>query len=85
VVSWKLENIMKKILLLVEMMLQGGAKLPCLATGQAASDSLRHRFELGLTEDQCVEHVENLINQSSGNRRTKHYDAYQWYTRGILN
>jgi len=72
-----------KIILLVEMMLLG-AKLPCFAAGPAAIDQLRDRFAIGLPEDECVAFVENLINQSLGNWRTKHYDRYQYLTNSIL-
>jgi len=72
----------EKITLLVEMMLQG-AKMPCFAAMQQTVDALKERFALGLTEDECVEYVENLINQSMGNWRTRYYETFQWYTNGI--
>lgn len=71
----------EKITLLVEMMMQG-AKLPCFA-GPQTVEALKERFALGLTEDECVEYVENLINQSIGNWRTRYYETFQYYTNGI--
>jgi phosphatidylinositol 4-kinase B len=47
---------MDKIILLVEIALKGPA-LPCLAVGEDVVNSLRERFQRGLTEEQFINHV----------------------------
>jgi phosphatidylinositol 4-kinase len=73
----------EKICLLVEMMSKG-LRLPCFYGGQAALDTLRERFQMGLTEEGVIEHVEQLIYNSLNNWRTRHYDRYQYLTNNIL-
>lgn len=73
-----------KIVLLVEMSYCENSPLSCFAAGPTAMDALRRRFMLGLTEDDCVKYVEGLISSSLNNWKTRKYDAYQYYTNGIL-
>lgn len=74
----------EKILGLIEMMLQTDARLPCLKNGQKVVDDLKDRMSLSLTERELEVHVNDLINQSMDNWRTKQYDHFQYLSNGIL-
>eukprot|EP00736_Rhodelphis_marinus_P009699 Rmarinus@m.25990 len=74
-----------KIIMLVEMMMHGNENLPCFAGGrEAVIEGLRQRFQEKLTRQQCVAHVQKLIENSIDNWRNRWYDRFQYYFTGIL-
>ncbi|RHY29960.1 hypothetical protein DYB32_004740 [Aphanomyces invadans] len=85
---WALHQNMDKLLLLVEMMLvndQPELRLPCFSRGKKATmDELRQRLNPGLGKVACQEFVNDLIDQSLDNWRTRWYDKYQYCCMGIL-
>jgi phosphatidylinositol 4-kinase len=73
------------------------SKLPCftganskVSTGKApsvpypATSALRDRFQLGMSEAQVCDFVDQLIDSSCNNVFTKLYDSFQYYANGIL-
>jgi phosphatidylinositol kinase/protein kinase (PI-3 family) len=75
---------MEKIVLLVEMMLVGNADLPCFAGGKkAVVEGLRARLKPGARTSTCQLFVNQLIDQSINNWRTRWYDKYQRACLGI--
>eukprot|EP01138_Halocafeteria_seosinensis_P013399 gb/GECG01013685.1/.p1 GENE.gb/GECG01013685.1/~~gb/GECG01013685.1/.p1 ORF type:complete len:1276 (+),score=172.66 gb/GECG01013685.1/:1-3828(+) len=75
----------QKIMLLVEMMLAGNRDLPCFVGGQAAVlNSLHDRFKPNAGKQACVRFVNDLIDRSMNNWRTRWYDKYQRWAMGIL-
>ena len=52
--------------------------------GDRAVKALEKRFQLSLTEVQCVQHVLTLISDSLDAWRTRQYDYYQRVLNGIL-
>jgi len=74
-----------RLLLLVQMMLSA-TRMPCLSAGGAewTFNSMKDRFLLSLTEDQCIEKIVDLIDTSVNNWRSVQYDKFQWWTNGIL-
>ena len=76
---------MTKIILLVEMMMTGNEELPCFAAGKDATiEGLRQRFNPDLSNAACHQIVNELIDQSLDNWRTRWYDKYQRCCLGIL-
>ncbi|KAK1944762.1 Phosphatidylinositol 4-kinase [Phytophthora citrophthora] len=76
---------MDQIVLLVEMMLVGNADLPCFAGGKkAVIEGLRSRLKPGARTSTCQVFVNQLIDQSINNWRTRWYDKYQRACLGIL-
>ncbi|CAI5735983.1 unnamed protein product [Hyaloperonospora brassicae] len=76
---------MDRIVLLVEMMLVGNADLPCFAGGKkAVIEGLRSRLKPGARTSACQMFVNQLIDQSMNNWRTRWYDKYQRACLGIL-
>lgn len=74
----------EKIILLVEMMMDGNGDLACFRAGKRAIISqLRARFNPTASSRQCVAHVNALIDQSMDNWRTRWYDSYQKWSVGI--
>jgi phosphatidylinositol 4-kinase len=74
----------EKIILLVEMMMDGNGDLACFRAGKKAIISqLRARFNPTASSRQCVAHVNALIDQSMDNWRTRWYDSYQKWSVGI--
>ncbi|KAJ1816364.1 Phosphatidylinositol 4-kinase pik1alpha (PI4-kinase)(PtdIns-4-kinase) [Coemansia sp. RSA 2598] len=71
------------ICLLVEMMLKD-SPLPCLGGGAATVTMLRDRFHLSLSEQQVEELIDTLLVSSCDNITTRMYDAFQYYSNGIL-
>ncbi|KAJ2643661.1 Phosphatidylinositol 4-kinase pik1alpha (PI4-kinase)(PtdIns-4-kinase), partial [Coemansia sp. RSA 1694] len=71
------------VCLLVEMMLKD-SPLPCLGGGAATVTALRDRFHLALSEQQAEELAESLLLSSCDNITTRMYDAFQYYSNGIL-
>lgn len=75
----------QKIMLLVEMMLAGNRDLPCFVGGQAAVlNGLHDRFKPDASRQTCVRFVNDLIDKSMNNWRTRWYDKYQRWAMGIL-
>jgi hypothetical protein len=76
---------MDRIASLVELMLPNH-QLPCFSKdgGYQTLDELRERFKLSMPESDFVELVNDLIEQSVDNWRTRHYDTFQRLTNGIL-
>ncbi|XP_042392953.1 phosphatidylinositol 4-kinase beta 1-like [Zingiber officinale] len=70
------------IILLVEMLQDSG--FPCFRGGTRTIQNLRKRFNLSLTEEQCVSLVLSLISSSLDAWRTRQYDYYQRVLNGIL-
>ncbi|KAG7401516.1 Phosphatidylinositol 4-kinase beta [Phytophthora boehmeriae] len=76
---------MDQIVLLVEMMLVGNDDLPCFAGGKkAVIEQLRARLKPGARTSTCQVFVNQLIDQSINNWRTRWYDKYQRACLGIL-
>ncbi|KAL8020857.1 putative protein kinase-like domain superfamily, phosphatidylinositol kinase [Plasmopara halstedii] len=76
---------MDQLVLLVEMMLVGNADLPCFAGGKkAVIEGLRMRLKPGARTSACQVFVNQLIDQSINNWRTRWYDKYQRACLGIL-
>ncbi|KAJ2659998.1 Phosphatidylinositol 4-kinase pik1alpha (PI4-kinase)(PtdIns-4-kinase) [Coemansia sp. RSA 1200] len=73
----------ENICLLVEIMLKG-SPLPCLSGGVATVNTLRDRFHLALSEQQIEELVDSMLISSCDNMTTRMYDAFQYYSNGIL-
>ncbi|KAJ2786709.1 Phosphatidylinositol 4-kinase pik1alpha (PI4-kinase)(PtdIns-4-kinase) [Coemansia interrupta] len=71
------------VCLLVEMMLKD-SPLPCLSYGAATVTALRDRFHLGLSEQQAEELVDAMLVSSCDNITMRMYDAFQYYSNGIL-
>ncbi|KAL8166301.1 hypothetical protein V2J09_007800 [Rumex salicifolius] len=65
----------ERIILLVEMLQDSG--FPCFKGGPRTIQNLRKRFQLSLTEEQCVSWVLSLISSSLDAWRTRQYDYYQ--------
>jgi len=75
---------MEKIVTLVEMMINLGPPLPSFIMGPSAVADLRARFNITLTEPECVSFVESLIDGSLDHFKTRAYDKYQAYVNGII-
>ena len=76
-----------KISILVEMMWCGhGKNLDCFEKGQEAIDNLKSRLnpKENMTNNDINTIVDDLINQSVDNWRTKWYDIFQYYVQGIF-
>ncbi|KAJ2590625.1 Phosphatidylinositol 4-kinase pik1alpha (PI4-kinase)(PtdIns-4-kinase) [Coemansia sp. RSA 1722] len=71
------------ICLLVEMMIKD-SPLPCLGGGAATVSTLRDRFHLSLSEQQVEELIDTLLVSSCDNITMRMYDAFQYYSNGIL-
>ena len=75
------------ISILVEMMWCGhGKNLDCFEKGQEAINELKARLNPkdGLKKNEINSIVDDLINQSAENWRTKWYDIYQSHSNGIF-
>uniref|UniRef100_K3XAX2 1-phosphatidylinositol 4-kinase n=1 Tax=Globisporangium ultimum (strain ATCC 200006 / CBS 805.95 / DAOM BR144) TaxID=431595 RepID=K3XAX2_GLOUD len=80
-----LQRNMEKIVLLVEMMFVGNADLPCFAGGKrTVIEGLRARLKPGERTSTCQVFVNQLIDQSINNWRTRWYDKYQRAWVGIM-
>ncbi|KAJ1850170.1 Phosphatidylinositol 4-kinase pik1alpha (PI4-kinase)(PtdIns-4-kinase), partial [Coemansia sp. RSA 486] len=58
--------------------------LPCLGGGAATVSTLRDRFHLSLSEQQVEELIDTLLVSSCDNITMRMYDAFQYYSNGIL-
>ena len=72
----------ERIILLVEMMSASGC--PCFKAGPRVLNNLRRRFNLGATEEECVEIMLSMISDSMDAWSTRQYDFYQRVLNGIL-
>lgn len=54
----------------------------CFARKEATIRELRDRFQLNLSEKECMTFVSNLIRESMGRWTTEAYDNYQWFWNG---
>ena len=72
----------ERIITLVEMMSASGC--PCFKAGPKVLSNLRRRFNLGNTEEQCVEIMLSMISDSMDAWCTRQYDFYQRVLNGIL-
>ena len=54
----------------------------CFARREATFRELKDRFQLGISEQECVMFVSNLISESVGRWTTEAYDNYQWFMNG---
>mmetsp|Transcript_27364 Transcript_27364/g.49251 ORF Transcript_27364/g.49251 Transcript_27364/m.49251 type:complete len:771 (-) Transcript_27364:140-2452(-) len=77
----------EKIVLLVEMLRTGtGATMPCFIGGEQAVIELRRRLtpRSKMSETDCRDYINQLIDESLGNWRTRWYDRYQYWCQNIL-
>eukprot|EP00002_Diphylleia_rotans_P000433 TRINITY_DN1022_c0_g1_i7.p1 TRINITY_DN1022_c0_g1~~TRINITY_DN1022_c0_g1_i7.p1 ORF type:complete len:162 (-),score=30.60 TRINITY_DN1022_c0_g1_i7:476-961(-) len=74
---------MDKLVLLVDMMMSM-SHLPCFKAGKATIDQMLKRFCPTMTEDECVKHINTLIDDSIDAWSTRQYDNFQYLTNGIL-
>ena len=72
----------ERIVLLVQMM--GASGCPCFTAGPKVIKNLRRRFNLHMSEEQCVEAVLGMISDSIDAWSTRQYDFYQRVLNGIL-
>jgi len=75
---------MDRFVTLVEMMMVMGPTLPSFIMGPACITDLKARFNISLTERECVSFVEGIISDSIDHFKTKAYDKYQSYVNGII-
>ena len=76
----------QKIIILVEMMWCGhGKNLDCFEKGQEAINELKARLnpKENMKKNDINRVVDDLINQSVDNWRTKMYDVFQYHVQGI--
>lgn len=66
---------------MIEVMIQG-SELPCLKDA-CVFDDFKERFQMVLTEERLVEHVDALMTASLDSARTVLYDRFQYYSNGI--
>ena len=75
-----------KIIILVEMMWCGhGKNLDCFEKGQEAINELKSRLnpKENLKKSDINRIIDDLINQSADNWRTRWYDIFQYHAQGI--
>ena len=70
-----------KIIVLVEMMFMGQHDMPCFIEGEKVIRDMKDRFfpkGIGkrMSEIDCANHVDNLVNESYDNWRTRAYDTF---------
>ncbi|KAJ3084316.1 Phosphatidylinositol 4-kinase pik1alpha (PI4-kinase)(PtdIns-4-kinase) [Rhizoclosmatium sp. JEL0117] len=66
--------------------LSGGGKPVSVGSNPAlpVSMKLKERFSLGMTEPQVMDYVDRLVDSSINSIMTRLYDAFQWYSNGVL-
>jgi len=64
--------------------MMGASGCPCFNAGPKVIKQLRRRFNLALSEEQCVETVLGMISDSIDAWSTRQYDFYQRILNGIL-
>lgn len=73
------------IIEMVELM-QKDSGLPCFKAGEQTAAQLKLRFQLGLSDDEVGDFVENvLVGKSIGSLYTRMYDQFQLLTQGIYS
>jgi phosphatidylinositol kinase/protein kinase (PI-3 family) len=76
-----------KIILLVEMMRQGvGSEFPCFVGGEEVIRQLKERLRprAKMSDNDCKEYVNWLINESLDNWTTRCYDRFQYCCQNIV-
>ena len=76
-----LQNNAEKIIILVEMMLNGQSDLPCFEGGRELVKDLKERLfpnQRRLNAAETQQYVDGLISQSMNNWRTRCYDKFQY-------
>ena len=74
-----------RFVLLVEMMLHGNEHLPCFAGDPKGTvERLAARFQPDLSINSCEDFVQDLIDASLDNWRTRWYDKYQRWIVGVF-
>ena len=76
-----------KVVKLVEMMFLGQNDLPCFQLGEDLIGNLKERILPGgrlMNELEAQNFVENIIEQSFDNWRTRAYDKFQYCCQGIV-
>ncbi|KAJ3031611.1 UNVERIFIED_CONTAM: Phosphatidylinositol 4-kinase pik1alpha (PI4-kinase)(PtdIns-4-kinase) [Siphonaria sp. JEL0065] len=66
--------------------IHGGGKPVSVGSNAALpiSMKLKERFALGMTENQVKDFVDRLVDSSINSIMTRLYDAFQWYSNGVL-
>lgn len=73
-----------QIILLVEMLTEGNEDLACFrGTPDEAVRQLKERFRLDLNDNGIRKYVDELVDESLENWRTRWYDRYQKYCVGV--
>jgi len=73
-----------QIILLVEMLTEGNEDLACFrGTPDEAVRQLKKRFRLDLNDNGIRKYVDELVDESLENWRTRWYDRYQKYCVGV--
>jgi len=73
-----------QIILLVEMLTEGNEDLECFrGTPDEAVRQLKKRFRLDLNDNGIRKYVDELVDESLENWRTRWYDRYQKYCVGV--
>ena len=76
-----------KVVKLVEMMFLGQNDLPCFQLGEDLIGNLKERILPGgrlMNELEAQNFVEDIIEQSFDNWRTRAYDKFQYCCQGIV-
>jgi len=58
--------------------------MACFQLGEATITTLKERFALSLSEEDTLQFVDGLVDESLGNWRTDAYDNFQYFSNGIL-
>jgi hypothetical protein len=74
----------RRVLTLLQLMTHG-SHLACLgdSVGVGVVDALRQRFQLHMTDRECVEHIVDLVSDSLESWSTHAYDYYQYFSNAI--
>ena len=75
---------LSKVRLLVDILFRSEENMPCFLGGEASISQLEERFMADLAENDLVERVMEMVDESIDNWRTVEYDNYQRITNGIL-
>ena len=74
----------EEIISFVEMSIVSGIDLPCFQGRDRVLLELRDRFKLDMTEQQCREHILQIIADACDNWRTRWYDKFQRHFVGVM-
>ena len=73
-----------QIILLIEMLTEGNEDLACFrGKPDEAVRQLKKRFRLDLNDNGIRKYVDELVDESLENWRTRWYDRYQKYCVGV--